>query len=404
MPSPQTRLKPVVVVTALVAIALPGYYFFQAKSPSSRTANATAAPEPRFVKKDGAGQELPAASNAWTCIHDRQTGLVWETKTSDGGLHDQTNLYTWYEPDALKNGGKPGFPDMLDYLKSDPDMRELVSDTHSGESCNDTLPRCNTRDYAAAVNREGWCGYHDWRVPEIDELMTLVDYRQTEPAINGTFFPDMDTRAFWSATTVAGNPAYAWQAEFIYGAEEPGDEKSDIWGIRLVRGTSALASTPSEPVRSKECLPNAPRTAPDSRYTLLANGLEVLDRQTRLVWQRCDAGSRWDGKTCSGQWAAYNLGEAREAARKAGNGWRIPELVELRSLAERACHMPAQNVRFFPPNGLGNLGYWSVTPSLIEPNHVWSFSVWEGKAESEGVNNQTPRTRFVRGPVDPSTP
>lgn len=394
-------MKRIYIPLAILISVLAGYYLMPSGAPFPGAAKTPDQPTARLVKLDTGGKELPDTSTAWTCIADRQTGLVWETKTSDGGLHDQNNLFTWYEPDPLKNGGNPGFPDMLDYLKSNPDMHELVNDTHAGESCNDTLPRCNTHDYAAAVNREGWCGYHDWRVPEIDELMTLVDHRKMEPSIDSTYFPDMDTRAFWSATTVAGNPAYAWQAEFIYGAEEPGDEKSDIWGIRLVRGASAMASGASEQAASKECLAKAPRTAPDNRYTLLANGQEVLDRQTRLVWQRCDAGSRWDGKTCSGQWAAYNLNEASEAARKAGNGWRIPELVELRSLAERACHMPAQNVRFFPPNGLGNLGYWSVTPALIEPKHVWSFSMWEGKAESEDVSNQTPRTRFVRGPVDP---
>ena len=39
----------------------------------------------------------------------------------------------------------------------------------------------------------------------------------------------------------------------------------------------------------------------ESRYTLSADGQEVTDTQTKLVWQRCAVGMKWNGKTCVGE-------------------------------------------------------------------------------------------------------
>jgi hypothetical protein len=53
-------------------------------------------------------------------------------------------------------------------------------------------------------------GHKDWRLPNIKELQTLVDYRYSEPAIDPRFFKQQDKAGwFWSSTTHGENPAMA---------------------------------------------------------------------------------------------------------------------------------------------------------------------------------------------------
>jgi hypothetical protein len=46
-------------------------------------------------------------------------------------------------------------------------------------------------------------GYSDWRLPNRNELQTIVDYSRYNPAINITFFPDTVASYYWSSTTLA---------------------------------------------------------------------------------------------------------------------------------------------------------------------------------------------------------
>ncbi|MDO8329637.1 MAG: DUF1566 domain-containing protein [Fluviicoccus sp.] len=147
------------------------------------------------------------------------------------------------------------------------------------------------------------------------------------------------------------------------------------------------------------CNPAIHPTAPDSRYRILGEGHEVMDLRTRLVWQRCDMGQTWDGAVCQGRSTFVTLPDAQAAAIRLSQGWRVPEIRELQTLVEYACAEPSRNLRMFPLDRYGNLGYWSVTPVSSQRRHVWGVDFHDGNSTPESADNAIPRTRLVRGPV-----
>lgn len=70
-----------------------------------------------------------------------------------------------------------------------------------------------TRNWAAAVS---YCeklalgGHDDWRLPSKKELITIIDYGRADPAVDPTFFPDTKRGWYWTATSRAVDPSYAW--------------------------------------------------------------------------------------------------------------------------------------------------------------------------------------------------
>lgn len=68
--------------------------------------------------------------------------------------------------------------------------------------------------YTAAVG-----GRKGWRLPTVEQLASLVDPTQSLPALpSGNPFVNIQTGGYWSATTVAGNTAFAWDVDFSHGA------------------------------------------------------------------------------------------------------------------------------------------------------------------------------------------
>jgi YD repeat-containing protein len=78
-------------------------------------------------------------------------------------------------------------------------------------------------------------GLSDWRLPNRNELQTLVDYSRYNPAIDTTFFSDTVASVFWSSTTYAGSTGYAWYVDF-YGGGVGSYNKSYYNYVRAVRG------------------------------------------------------------------------------------------------------------------------------------------------------------------------
>lgn len=176
--------------------------------------------------------------------------------------------------------------------------------------------------------------------------------------------------------------------------------------LAICCGAVLLAAPLLAKAQAQACNPNTPRTVPDTRYSAVSDGAEVKDAGTALIWQRCSAGQRWNGKTCLGRTEAYAWATAQEVAGRAltSSGrasmpfpgtadrssassamvspllpaaiWRLPTHKELHTLIEQACRNPAINTVWFPGTRAGF--YWSASTFSDDSNFAWGVDFSDG--------------------------
>lgn len=170
-----------------------------------------------FTKISSAGQALPASATSWSCLKDNVTGLIWEVKTQDGGLHDFNWVYSWYNSNSATNGGNAGLQNS-GYCKGS---------------------NCDTQSFVNAVNAQGWCGATDWRMPEVNELQGIADASFEEPAIDQNYFPSYiwSTKSwvYWTGTNYAHANSNAWFVGINGGNDNPENGKTIAHHVMLVR-------------------------------------------------------------------------------------------------------------------------------------------------------------------------
>jgi Protein of unknown function (DUF1566) len=133
---------------------------------------------------DGAssGPALRYTDNGDGTATDNNTLLMWEVKTAvAGSVHNVNNPYTWSSSGSAPDGTL--FTDFLDTLNTSP---------------------C-------------FAGHCDWRVPNVKELQSIVDYGENTPAIDPSFPGPTAASVYWASTANAGNPSDAWVVGFSIG-------------------------------------------------------------------------------------------------------------------------------------------------------------------------------------------
>jgi hypothetical protein len=360
------------------------------------------------VPDDGtvqAGATLSYTDNGDGTITDDNTGLMWEKKGDNGGLHDKDNGYYW---------------------------------SYSGTQ--ETI-----WDWLDDVNVEGgtgFAGYNDWRIPNAKELQSLVNYQNPPPMISAPFHSNCVAGAtvltgsctvvgsYWSSTTWARSTGMAWGVSFYEGLLYPYD-KASAPRVRAVRGgasgpqafpatgqTTAYTANKNDGIAGAVAVPDDGTVRAGAPLSFTDNGDgTITDDNTGLVWEKkSDDGTRHDKDNIywwSGNGAQETIWDWLEDVNAETFGghqdWRIPNAKELLSIADFQSQwaVPAAFNNKCVPGATVLTGsctlqvsYWTSTSeirSVISGNPICAWAVDSYGSVSPTFKSGTARVRAVRG-------
>jgi hypothetical protein len=312
-----------------------------------------------YVKISAEGQRLPADESDWACVLDENTGLFWEAKTESSeapNLHHVDDKFTWYNSNRKTNGGNIG-------------QWNAEQNTCYGYQQGKPRTYCHVEQFASRTNKQGLCGFSDWRVPTRNELTSLIHFGQFQPSIDAAFFPNTLDTFYWTQNPVAKREIEAWSVDFEFGTTTP-LRKTDLRPVRLVRGSSVTLNT-NEYLRSQCDNPSVSPSAPNDRFEINQDGT-VLDTLTQLIWQACVVGKSGDN-CATGDVMEMNW---QQALAQNTETWRLPSIRELDSLSELACALPAINTTVFPTSERATL--WSSSPYRFYDHYAWYWDAVDG--------------------------
>jgi hypothetical protein len=150
-----------------------------------------------------AGASHSFVDNGDGTITDEVTGLMWEKHSDDDSIHDRDNRYTFADAVGVK---------------------------------------------IAMLNSEAFAGYDDWRLPNRNELGTLINFGATSPATYGSFNENCQTGCtptecnctnislYWTSTSYVSSPVYQWYVNFSLGdwAVQQKTEQASVRAVRLI--------------------------------------------------------------------------------------------------------------------------------------------------------------------------
>lgn len=115
-------------------------------------------------------------------------------------------------------------------------MRCSLGQTWEGDSCSGYASKHNWSDAMGLGYSERFASYNNWRLPEKDELTSILEKRCETPMINAKVFPDTPSNWYWTASMpgLEDDSHLAWYVSFGLGRVH-NQQKNHHNRVRLVR-------------------------------------------------------------------------------------------------------------------------------------------------------------------------
>ncbi len=245
-------------------------------------------------------------------------------------------------------------------------------------------------------------GCDDWRMPRIDELRTIIDYKRINPALDPIFKWSGDPYYginvhYFSKTKAVFDSRWVWIVSRTGRIDTHCTKDGGYFNVRCVRGGPYWPADPSESL-------------------VITSPNVVKDLTTQLMWQRHDTSAEKDRFLNAKGLYELDWRDARDYCRSLKldgyTDWRLPSIAELQTIIDHNERYPAFSPEFFygPPEkfwtanpGVGK-PYWSATPYTDNPSVKWvvdfRYGDTGGRSLSTGYGIHC---RCVRGKMDLSS-
>ena len=138
-----------------------------------------------------------------------------------------------------------------------------------------------------------------------------------------------------------------------------------------------------------------PVAASAEPYIISADGSEVTDQKTGLIWRRCAEGMVFSSGTCTGTASTFTheaaFLHAAVQASSAGIAWHLPNIREYASIANKKSS--PTRLAAFPNTPVG--WFWSSSPGTGKSVGTWRAAFFNGDVSTRFHAN-TLHVRLVR--------
>lgn len=335
---------------------------------------------------------LPVLSLAGT-IELPRTGQVWSydantPQRDDGAIQAGA---VWPDPRFTDNGDQTVKDNLTGLIWTKDAGTPAVTGMSTCASGTKTWQQA--LDYVACLNANSYLGHNDWRLPNINELESLVDFSQAYLAMTGGHpFTNVQSRYYssnrywssyyWSSSTNVNSTYYAWDVS-IFNGQVSSDTKDDVNYVWPVCGGQCGLGD------SVICLPKTGQTVsyaagddgdlkegvarPSPRFTDNSNET-ITDNMTGLIWTKnanalgpkaCGSGTDKTWQEALDYVACLNTNSYCGYS-----DWRLPDIKELYSLIDRLKYEPALPTGH-PFTGVQPYWYWSSSTYAVNTDYAW---------------------------------
>jgi hypothetical protein len=267
--------------------------------------------------------------------------------------------------------------------------------------------------YITCLNTHAYLGFGDWRLPNQNEIESLVNAGVANISTELTAtagFVNVQPSQYWSSTSDAGGPVFAWDVDFVAGdfplsfdkdqlvaagggrAAWPvrgistgGAGKAQLWRTGQTGCFDSLGNTRACAGTGEDGDELAGAAWPAPRFVANAGSTFAADRLTGLIWPTDtqtpgpgQATCAFTGLNVTWSSALLHVQCLNTNSYLGINTWRLPNRKELRSLIDYSQNGPALPAGHpFANIGVGGL-FWTSTTDASNTARAWLVNLAEG--------------------------
>lgn len=113
-------------------------------------------------------------------------------------------------------------------------MRCSLGQEYILNTCAGTTNKIKWLNALTAAEKSTVAGFSDWRLPNKNEINTIIELSCHMPTINSSIFPSTASLSYWTSSPYDDAESYIWSANFSNGVIFPLDPNQTL-PVRLVR-------------------------------------------------------------------------------------------------------------------------------------------------------------------------